>query len=208
MTTDEVVLTLDEQLAVARTVSKSIARSFPPVDADDIQQELSLWIWSHQDRANRLNGALLHSKLKQEGTSYARKERAVLLHLSDYYFYLPAVVRESLYYFFDKTCWADYRADDDEPVFYAKRITAEGKASADPADPSQSAHEDALAHFSDMSEAWDQLPQIHQMALWGAYGTVDGRTDSSSSERSKTTRAVDALTGLMNNNLRLAARSA
>jgi DNA-directed RNA polymerase specialized sigma24 family protein len=186
-------LDLEAQQLLARSVSKTIARSYPPVDADDIEQEVMLWAWSNQDRVRGWSEALFRTKFSEQAVTYARRERQERLHQTDFYYYRPDDVRAILPYFFDSSTWGNIRPPEDDPIIYgAKDSAAPGQVIY---------HNDkanGLVMVADIDDAWPVLNKTQRTALFLAF--IDGPGDAA--ERKREQRAVDSLTALLNENIR------
>jgi DNA-directed RNA polymerase specialized sigma24 family protein len=187
-------LLLEDQQLLARSVGKSIARSYPPVDADDIEQEVMLWAWSNQGNVTGWSEALFRTKFSEVAVTYARRERMRRLHQTDYYYYRPDDVREMLPYFFDSSTWGNIRPPEDDPIIYgAKDMDNPGQVIY---------HNDkanGLVMIADIDTAWPRLSKEQRTCLFLVF--VDG-TSADGSERKRETRAVDALTALLNEDIR------
>lgn len=179
---DNYTWTLEEQLLVARSVARRVARSWPPVEPDDIEQVVMLWAWSYQERITGWSEALLRTKFAEEAVGYARKERQARLHESDWYFYRPADVRAALPYFFSREDRDGVPVPEDSALVDAQ-------------------HNDGcddLVMLADIGRVFSSLAPDKQADLFWRW--LHGPGDAT--ERRREGRAVDALTHLLNGGVR------
>ncbi|BEP14791.1 hypothetical protein acdb102_31020 [Acidothermaceae bacterium B102] len=183
--------TLDELAVIANSVARSVGKQYAPVEAEDIAQALWVWIWEHQERVAGLNEALVRFKLREVAVSYAAKERQELMHHSGWYFYKPADVRAVLPFYFDSSLHGDVPLPDDDPVMYSSRQSPV-YLRTDAADVTS-----ALAMVADIGAVFSALPLDKRETLMLRH--INGPGDAA--ERKRESRAVDALTHLLNSGL-------
>lgn len=85
----------DDVERIISFVSRDIARKNPPVEREDIQQEMRLY-WLSTEKAQRINGSLLQTHLYAVALEWAQKERAEWHGMSVHYYYTPDDVRATM----------------------------------------------------------------------------------------------------------------
>ena len=159
-------------------VSRDIARKFPPVEREDIQQELRLY-YLITPKAHRINGSLLNTHLYAVAKDYALKERAEWLGKSVHYYYTPDTVRAAMATLFQypKQDWAYAYCPDDAKT--------------------QGRWADGLEVMFDAVQGFEDLDPGYQEII--AYVNATDRSDNLTDvQKKRHQRAVHKLTETMN----------
>lgn len=128
-------------------IAKGISRQFPPVEVDDISQELRLFLHVNAAKFAQVpEGSLeayVYKSLDRTARDYALKERNRGLVQDDRYYYMPDFVAEILPVLFTRADWEN-----------CPRTEAPDIKSGEP-----------LAIMVDLSIAWDTLGEKQKRAL-------------------------------------------
>jgi hypothetical protein len=168
----------DDVERVISFVSRDIARKNPPVEREDIQQELRLY-WLSTDKAQRINGSLLQTHLYSWALEWAQKERAEWHGMSVHYYYTPDTVRASMKVLFT------YPRQDWEQAYCPDDAKTRGRWS-----DGLEVMFDAVMGFEGLDEDSQQI-----IAYVNAMDRADNLTDL---EKKRHQRAVHKLTKTMN----------
>ena len=63
-------MTYEEALELGAQVAKTLAKRFPPVEQDDIYQEIALELWAKRDKYLEMEPRLLNHALTQFGVQF------------------------------------------------------------------------------------------------------------------------------------------
>lgn len=165
-------------LPLIEPLSRSVAQSYPGVMADDIYQELCLFVLQHGSNLDTENEPGCRHILGRAAHIYAGKERAAGLSATCQYNYRPQDVRRILETALsdDREAWPHCHVPED-----AKSL----KGSA------------AIEVTLDVRMALEELPYTDASALLSRYR--DGEVpDPTSAERKRLDRAVDRLCEALN----------
>jgi hypothetical protein len=173
-------------------IGRSFARSYPPIQPEDIAQELAVFL------AEKLEGLLarvgpesregyVYVALQRRAVRYCQKELADLTRFTDQYSYRPDDVRAALAAFLlgERPPFPDDYVQGAPPragLRNKKRWRSEYVGND-------------LALLADVLEGWNRLTETERELLRD-YLTRD--TPLESSARNRASRAVDRLTALMN----------
>lgn len=170
--------TLTQLLPLIEALARSTARSYPGVEADDIYQEVCLFVLQHGQDLDVENESGCRYILSRAANIYADGERAAQLHNTSQYNYRPQDVRRILETALDddRENWPNTHVPDD-----AKSI----KGSA------------ALEVTLDIRQALGELAHADYSAIRARYslGLVP---EAGSAERKRLDRAIDRLTEQLN----------
>lgn len=172
MTDKDIDWTLYRQLA--GQAARRVARDYPGVEPDDIEQAIYVKALENADSFARLNygpHALFVTFIKY-GTSYANDERVSALHFSDQYHYTAREVRT--------LCGA---ALFDREAFLAHVEQTGGMIGSDP--------EEVIARTLDLQHAYDSLPERQREMVRTSFL---GTTTLSGAQRKEVTRIINRLT--------------
>lgn len=167
--------------AQAATYGRYFRRRFPMVDAQDVSQEIMIWVFTHeekvgeyQDGTERGKGKLLKS-MYHAGLKYCQEEKARVLgyKVEDNYYYELGLIRDTLSRIWDEEAWTN----PPQPVEQAKvkhRSVSEGN--------------NYVATLADVSRVVSTLPQADQLVLKWFFN--DGYTADEISQHLDITRAA------------------
>lgn len=156
-------------------ISKTVARDFPGVDADDLSQHLFLTIIEHRKNFKSPDHAGVTNALWRIAKGYALRLRSEALHLSPQYAYRPSDVRKILEHTFNKEEWYDTHVPEDAVSI---------KDSADELDLQ-----------SDIKWAWSQLDLRERRLIFERYALKEELGDA---DRRKFNRAIEKLVDVVN----------
>lgn len=165
-------------LPLIEPMSYSVARSYPGVEADDIYQELALFVLQHGQGLDVENEPGCRYILGRVAQMYAGGERAAMLHATSQYNYRPEDVRKILETALndDRAAWPHCHVPDD-----AKSI----KGSA------------ALEVALDIRMALEELDYEDYQVIVGRYRD-DIVPEPTSAERKRLDKAVERLCEALN----------
>ncbi len=186
-------MTQAELDSLLKRVAGEVSRNYPPVEAEDVWQELALWLLENPKVLTEYPDGVIAYLVRGEAIRYCQYERVLALHGTDQYHYTPSEVRDLLVTFFDQLDWDTYRAhglaQDDHP--------GKGGGTA----PGQSIyHGDnkaGMAMLADVSRGLGLIGRARADTLAAYYGEP-GERDGSVSHRKFVSRVVDALVAAMN----------
>jgi len=164
--------------SIAASAARKVARSYPGVSAEDIEQTIYVHALENEPTFKRMNygPAALFAVFTKYGVRYANDERRSALHFSDQYHYTAKEIRklcsEAL---FDREAFMDRIAQRDELL------------TSDP--------EEVIARVLDLQAAYAAL-MPHQKALLTAR-YVDGATLTGTQSK-EVTRVIDRLSMTIN----------
>jgi hypothetical protein len=168
-----------EMIPRAERIAKEIAREWPGIEADDIQQEILLHVLEPENNfeSNEYDEQTLTAVLRTIGTRYANGERYAYTFNSAQYVYTPAEVRALLEEaFFDPACWEDAPRKE---VDHRLNVAGGGVSVA----------------LMDLREAFYKLGPSIQDTIRKRYATAE---ELSATERMRITRGVEAMTRSLN----------
>lgn len=170
--------TLAALLPLIEPLSRSVARSYPGVDADDIYQELCLFVLQHGNSLDVENEAGCRHILGRTAHIYAGQERSASLTATCQYNYRPQDVRKIL----------ETALNDDREAWPHCHVPEDAKSLKGSA---------AIEVTLDIRMAMEELPYADACALLSRYR--DGEVpDPTSAERKRLDRAVDRLCEALN----------
>jgi DNA-directed RNA polymerase specialized sigma24 family protein len=171
--------TFSELLPIVEQASRSVARDYPGVDADDIYQELCVFVLENERYLKPEETAGTRYILYRAAHIYARKERAAGLFASVQYDYRPSDVRAILETAFSEPeMWLDAQVPDDAVSRKTSGV-------------------DGLDVTLDVRNALRELSPVDHGAIFGRY--ADGVVpEAGSAERKRLDRAVHRLTEAVN----------
>lgn len=170
--------TLVALLPLIEPLSRSVARSYPGVMADDIYQELCLFVLQHGDSLDIENEGGCRHILARAAHIYAAGERAASLTATCQYNYRPQDVRKIL----------ETALNDDREAWPHCHVPEDAKSLKGSA---------AIEVTLDIRAAIEELPYADASALFSRYR--DGEVpDPTSAERKRLDRAVDRLCEALN----------
>lgn len=181
-------------LPLCDAVGRSFARSYPPVQAEDISQELALFLVERlgdlleKVRDPEAREGYVRKALTRRATRYCQAERADLLRFTDQYSYRPDDVRSALASFLASErprLPADYVQGAPPPASLNNKRRLRGEYLGND-----------LALLVDLKDGWGRLGEPERIILRD-YLTRD--VPGESAERNRAARAVERLTALMNN---------
>ena len=167
--------------AQAAMYGRYLHRRFYMVDAQDISQEILIWVFTHdakveeyQDGTERGKGKLLKS-MYHAGLKFCQEEKARVLgyKVEDNYYYELGLIRDTLTRIWDEEAWTN----PPQPVEQAKvkhRSVSEGN--------------NYVATLADVSRAVSQLPRADQLILRWFFN--DGYTADEISKHLDITKAA------------------
>lgn len=169
-------------------MARRLASQWPGVDAEDIQQEMALKVAENLPGINeRAQGyrveegetrKLALGLAQKRGLEYCSGERSEYQRNSAQWIYTPTEVRALLPNLWDGLAWED-----------APKRPSRGK---------EYLEADGISILlMDMKTAYEALPEQHQATILSTFRNGD-TPGLSSTERMRVTRAVDAMTELLN----------
>jgi len=160
-------------------VARNTARNFPPVEWEDIQQELRLYYLTTPSAQRLKSKKLLETHLYGKAKDWAIKDRAEWHGRSVHYYYTPDDVRATMKVLFS------YPRDQWESAYCPDDAKTAGRWS------------DGLEVMFDAVLGFEDLEPEHQKII--AYANAGDRTDSlTDTERKQHQRAVHRLSVVMN----------
>lgn len=173
------ITTLETLRPEVRIIADSLAVQWPGIDRDDIEQEMMLALverWhnlsKHED-ARKVSLGLA----KKAGTQYCAGERHYYQMQTAEWIYTPSEVRALLAEFYTADAWED--------------------APRKPEGSNQTLWGDGVSvPLMDVRDAIESLPEQAQAAILDAYS--GGVSPSTSAEKMRLSRAVDAITAILN----------
>lgn len=171
--------TLTALLPMIEPLSRSTARSYPGVEADDIYQELCLFVLQHGNNLDVENEGGCRHILSRAAHMYASAERAAALGNTCQYNYRPQDVRKIL---------ETGALNDDREAWLLVHVPEDAKSLKGSA---------AIEVTLDIRQAMEELAYTDRLAIYFRYhdGVVP---DATSAERKRLDRAVDRLTEQLN----------
>lgn len=197
-------MTLEDFLPLCESIGRSFARSYPPVDAEDISQECALLLVDNLDgllskvSEPEAQTAYVRKALERRATSFCRSERAEIVQATDQYSYRPEDVRSAVPAFLEYRAkvleWSEAIGSDSPSACID---VAFGSISLPPVpeDGKSIKPGDGLAVMTDVALAWDHLRAEDRYAIEDHVSSGGGLDGSS---RMKVSRAYDNLTRRMN----------
>lgn len=169
----------DDVEHIIRYISGNIASKFPPVERDDVQQELRLY-WLSTPSAQKLRSKSLNeTHLYNVAKEWALKERAEWHGMSVHYYYAPDDVRATMKVLFS------YPRQDWEQAYCPDDAKTRGRWS------------DGLEVMFDAVMGFEALDEDSQQII--AYVNALDRSDNLTDvEKKRHQRAVHKLTKTMN----------
>lgn len=158
-------------------IAAFVAKDFPDVDAEDISQEMMLWLWEkgrHKFNTPDSSGAgtALYWLAKKVASDYRRQH----LSLSSQYAYKTSDIKQILESIFSVEDWAG--------AFIPEDCRAEE-------------FDEHMAIYSDVAWAYENLPVQYQNAIYGRY--YHGiEYDADTNGRRTLNRAVEKLADILN----------
>lgn len=160
-------------------VARNTARQYPPVESDDVQQELRLYYLTTVNAQRITSMKLLETRLYMIAGDYAKKERAEWHGRSVHYYYAPDDVRAVMRVLFT------YPRQDWEHAYCPDDAKTKGRWS------------DGLEVMFDAVQAFEDIAPEHQKII--AYVNAGDRSDNlTDAEKKAHQRAIHKLTQTMN----------
>lgn len=204
MTDAEVMSTGDLLLKVqpiAARVARTVGRDFSEfVTVDDIQQDLLLWAYDHEDKVReyltptdedekaKAGTAKLHTTFRRKARGWAHKAKAEKLgyDVADLHFYSLAQLEELLPLAWHYENWLPEQNNDGTPT---------GKS-----DPALGNNRYAL--LADVKGAFKAIPDTERILLWARYcacppASIAELAESASVSRATMTRRINRALGRM-----------
>lgn len=159
---------------IAKDAARKVARNYPGIDPDDIEQTIYAKVLERQGTFARIGytNAALFSIFNKYGTEYANNERVAAYNFSDQYHYTAKEVRalcsEALF---------------DRDAFMARIEAQDERLTADP--------EEVLARVLDLQDAFNNASDADKAVLVSRF--VEGIPPKSSAESMALSRAIDRL---------------
>lgn len=160
--------------SIAKDAGRKVARNYPGIDADDIEQTIYAKVLERKATFIRMNYTTpaLFSIFTKYGTEYANNERLSALNFSDQYHYTVKEIRtlcgEALF---------------DREAFMARIEAQDERITADP--------EETLARVIDLQNAYEKASDSDKDVLHRRF--VLGESPKNSGESMALSRAIDRL---------------
>lgn len=193
----------DDYKLLVRTVAGQFGKRYQMIDRDDIEQELWMWFMTHPKKTNewtkldrKESDKLFARSLRNAAHDYCQKEKAKVLGFSadDNYYYDKAIIEQILPYLLKAEV-----ANDIDLIATLDLIQSDlsitNSSGSNPAE-----HGNWIAYFSDVSKAFNELPEEKQNLLRLRYmedigpGELASQLNTSSdAARMKVNRALKTL---------------
>ena len=193
----------DDYKLLVRTVAGQFGKRYQMIDRDDIEQELWMWFMTHPKKTSewtkldrKESDKLFARSLRNAAHDYCQKEKAKVLGFSadDNYYYDKAIIEQILPYLLKAEV-----ANDIDLIATLDLIQSDlsitNSSGSNPAE-----HGNWIAYFSDVSKAFNELPEEKQNLLRLRYmedigpGELASQLNTSSdAARMKVNRALKTL---------------
>lgn len=175
----------DRWKSTVRRVAQRVARDYPDVEAEDLEQDL--WVAITEMKWDKIFGKRV-KLLTKIAHRKAGEYRAQHLIISPQFAYRVSHVREILNHVFDRENWVKI-----PPMIGNPGDTTPRKRGTE---PSYNIDE-LLAEYSDVARAWKRLPVQYKRLILRKHG-LDEEFERGSSEERTYYRAVARLTDIIN----------
>jgi len=158
----------DDYKLLVRTVAGQFGKRYQMIDRDDIEQELWMWFITHPKKTSewikldrKESDKLFARSLRNAAHDYCQKEKAKVLGFSadDNYYYDKAIIEQILPYLLKAEV-----ANDIDLIATLDLIQSDlsitNSSGSNPAE-----HGNWIAYFSDVSKAFNELPEEKQNLL-------------------------------------------